>query len=136
MSRAVPAVRVLANGDLSVDLPRGAALLWNALMAALPLGSFREARAPTHLVVSKDELQITVMTLQHYFDEVDVLPPEEAEDPEPVFVEGHAFLDALPPHLIDRVYKSLAKALHPDAGGNTEAFVGLQKWAESRGRTR
>ncbi len=41
MSRAVPAVRVLANGDLSVDLPRGAALLWGPLILVTTLAPLR-----------------------------------------------------------------------------------------------
>lgn len=42
-------------------------------------------------------------------------------------------MEAVPPHLRKKAYLALAKVLHPDAGGDEEAFKRLQGWYDRVG---
>ena len=78
--------------------------------------------------------------LEHYYAHIRVLDPEVSEDEQvpppahsPSGVGTEDFLSGLSPDLRKRAYRALALALHPDQGGDDEAFKRLQDWRGSRG---
>jgi len=72
-------------------------------------------------------LDILVRLLKKHFDEVttDLLNDENSVVPDNMFVPVFEALRQLPNGSMDKIYKSLANALHPDHGGNTELMVKL-----------
>jgi len=72
-------------------------------------------------------LDKVVPMLKKYFDEVttDLLQKEPV--PSNLFKPLFAILGELPNGTIDKVYRSLAFALHPDKGGNNELMAKLNE---------
>ena len=136
MTLTWPTARVLADGRFELGLPKGAdrPRAWAALVSVLSDGSFEVRTYPSLVVVDEPVLVPALAVLQCYYEEVIILDPEPIVAPVPAASGAGGFLDGLPPELVEKSYKALARVLHPDAGGDETAFKALGAWAEGRRR--
>jgi hypothetical protein len=75
-------------------------------------------------------LDVVVELTKHYFDEVttDLLNEEPTQLPANMFLP---VMQALPKDTVDKVYKALAVAIHPDHGGSNELMSQLNQAYQS-----
>lgn len=77
--------------------------------------------------ISEMFLEELIPMLKRYFDEVITDLLEEPSIPDNMFMPVFEALKGLPNDNIDKIYKSLANALHPDHGGSTEIMTKLNE---------
>ena len=118
---------------VELGLPRGPERVpaWSALLSVLVASTFEIRSYPTLVVVDESALGSAVAVLQCYYEQVSVLDPEPSAHVAES-AQQQSFLDTLSPELAERAYKALARVLHPDVGGNEEAFKALGTWAQGR----
>ena len=137
-----PTLQVAADGRVRVELPRDGtgSFAKHALFNVLPPHTW--ARDGRQYVVDADCLEALVASLEHYYTNIRLLEPEDAEagtvDDPPPSPDGEVDdpwdgLSDLPPELAKKAYKALARVLHPDADGDSDAFVRLQDWKRRQG---
>lgn len=105
-----------------------------ALLGLLPEEALRLGRIQGLLAVHPSQAKSAIAVLQHFYDQIDVLAPEAVGGVlQALGNAGPGPLDGLTPELVERAYRALARVLHPDVGGSTEAFVRLQRWKDGQG---
>ena len=70
--------------------------------------------------VQEMHMELLITILQKHFDEVETDLKTDTQVPDNLFKPVFEALKQLPNGQLNKVYLSLAKACHPDAGGNNE----------------
>ncbi len=138
MNRRAPVLQVRLDGWVHVELPRDETGRYarHALRRVLSGGDMETT--PFGVRVRPTVISTLLETLEHYYedDEIKVLDPEEGAVPlggDVVAADPLTAMDGLDPALAKKAYRALASVLHPDAGGDEDAFKRLQDWKAGQG---